>query len=580
MQDIYKPRAIKVMDPILDTESRKPFALICGGVETTERTFTTTTFSESSVQFAVPPPNPTTFVSRRFMLKMDVTLTIPCTNNSGGDSFCLNANKDAFRQYPLASIMKNLDVTINGSSVSINMNDVIKPLLLYHNNDRNLGGREMSLSPALRDQSQVYQALVNSTRNPLAGYYDGADYLGVLARGAFPFEVLANPQIADTTTGNAIIKATICEELFLSPLLFGGVRDEGFIGVQAIDINIVWDSNKNLMWSHAGDSIALGNISVEFSNPTMLFKYVTPPYNMSLPKSIQYSYNEIQRYPTNTGQNFDHLQSHEVQTNNIQINAIPRFLYIFVRRNDSDMNSSTPDAYFSIDQISLNWNNKNALLANASKQQLYDISRKNGVDLTWSEWSGEPMKTLNGDPDDGFISGVGSVLCLEFGTDIGLFEDEAPGIIGTYNIQIKMNVTNYSGETINNPRIYLITVIPGIFTIYDNSASKRIGVVTRQNVVGAKPSKYITYDTTKESLMSGGFKFKKAARYALRIAKKAAPIVPKKYRKAYKRGVSALRLLPGMKRKKKKDRRPKGVLAISGTSAVGGRKRRKRRKKK
>ena len=507
---MFKPELVKILDPIVNADQIKRFAVLQGGVETTERTFTSSTFSNSSTQFSVPPPNPATFVSRRFLLRQPVTITISGTTSDGSNIY--QTGYSAFRQSPLASIMQTLDVTLNGQSVSINMNDVIKPLLLYHNNERDLNEREMSMSPMLKDQSQQYSDLAganSSNRNPLEGYANsGPD--ASQPRGAFSYDSI---DVSDPD--NVVIQATLCEELYLSPLLFGGVRDEGFIGLQKIEINITWDNDLDKIWSHtAAPNELTYDIDVQLEQPSMLFKYVTPGLNFIMPPFIQYSYNEIQRYPTNFG-SLASLASTTVISNNIQLNSIPRFLYILVRESDSDFSFDSTDSYMSIEGIRINWNNQNALLSNASQQQLYDISRKNGVDLAFNEWSAVPSYTSVGSEVQA-ISGIGSVLCLEFGSDIGLREDEAAGMIGTYNLQVEADITNYSDHS-QNITFYLITIIPGIFSIYQNSASKRIGILSKNDVLDANMISGLGYYELRRGLMSGGFKWKKLKRLAGKV---------------------------------------------------------------
>ena len=511
-EDIFTPRFVKVWDPILDNKSKKIFPVIKGGVETTEREYSTTTYSNSSVTFNVIPPNQTTFVSRRFLLKCPVTVTInPSVSNTVENLW--QAGYIAFRQFPLHSVIKSIEIAINGQSTTLNINDFIKPLLLYHNNARDLNERNFSMTPALRDQSNAYDMLAPfsgtpAILNPLNQI--GDSIFDNHARGSFPVEV--TPGTAQTAT---VVTATLCEELLVSPLLFGGVEDQGFIGIQKIDINITWDSSllermisqTDYTVDDPASTYGVERIDVDIGQPSLLFRYVTPPIDMPIPRYIQYNYNQIQRYPKDFAEVTD-ADDHQYVSDNIQLNAIPRFLYIYLRDTNATRDFKTADSYMAIKKIQINWNNSNALLANATQFQLYDICRKNGVDLNWAEWSGLNMPYVPkvGDPID--VTGLGSVLCLEFGTDIGLREDECPGLIGTYNLQITITAANVRGENMT-PALYMVTIIPGVFTIYDNSASKRIGVISRNEVLRSATDNQLDYYDLQKNLMSGGGTLKK-----------------------------------------------------------------------
>ena len=85
------------------------------------------------------------------------------------------------------------------------------------------------------------------------------------------------------------------------------------------------------------------------------------------------------------------------------------------------------DSYLGIEKISINWNNRSGLLASTTKNSLYSLSRKNGCYMSWNQWSAENMYLSSG----GITTrqnGCGSIVCLEFGTDIGLLDVEAPKI--------------------------------------------------------------------------------------------------------------------------------------------------------
>ena len=164
MSDLFTPSTAAVYDPIIRVDEKATYPIIKGGLEVTERYYTTTDFSSTNCSFTVPPPNPTTFVSRRFKLYAPIKILLTGKligyeppNNLPDNGFPIIPHQHfALRQYPLASIMNTLGVTLNGTGLTLVVNEVIKPLLLYHNNDRNLEARELSTSPGMRDKASEY----------------------------------------------------------------------------------------------------------------------------------------------------------------------------------------------------------------------------------------------------------------------------------------------------------------------------------------------------------------------------------------------------------------------------------------
>jgi hypothetical protein len=271
-------KTLRVIDPIIDINQEKLYSILQGGSEVTYKTISSTSFSNSSCQFTAPPPSPSVVTDRNILIRMPVTLDFTGTAPQGQN--LLQSGYDAFRFMPISQILNVLTVMVNNNSVSINMADVIEPLLRYHNDcyDKEY---EYSMTPSEMDQSQNYYELSNTIRNPLAYYGDGPDCT-VTHRGGFVYDSFINEQ------NSAQIKATLCEPLFLSPMVFKGLK-AGFIGLQNFDATFNWVSDLSRMWSHdiTGGVNDL-QITVTLGQPQLLFKYVTPPQLMAIPRHIEY----------------------------------------------------------------------------------------------------------------------------------------------------------------------------------------------------------------------------------------------------------------------------------------------------
>lgn len=549
-----KENFVKVIDPILDIDDNKIFACLVGGSQTTNRVYSFQTFSNSSAQIAFTSPSPGTFISKKWLFKVPVRIEFTGDSNDPLRNL-LQSGEDSFRSYPIASSMSVLDIKINGESSNLNLADIIKPLLLYHNGKRNLGERELSMTPTARDQSQTYSELVGSIRNPLASFYD-SNQRDSMGRGAFPLTLFTN------TTTSAVVEATLEEELFLSPLSFGNSYEtDGFISVQDIEINITWESNlANKMWSHSSSSTStINTIQVTIQQPVLELKYVTPPMNMPIPRFISYSYNEIKRYVTTAGSVLPGNQA-LVISNNLQVGAIPRFVYIYVRKRNQDQTFTDTDSYASIENIKVDWDNQNALLSSSSPQQLYNMARKNGLDCNWTQFSGLPNYSYLGN-ETNQLNGIGSVLSVEFGTDIGLKPYQCPGLRNTFNLQIQVTFTNRHPTDTINFDLYLVTIIPGIFNVYDRSANKRVGIINPRNVMEAKRIPGINYQFLENRLMSGGSKFTKAMKLFAREGVKIGKILGKAYNPELSEMIDKIPVPYNKKGKSKK---------TQGRSLVGG----------
>ena len=550
-------KIVQTLDPVTRINSERAFAVLKGGDRVTYKPVCSTSYNNSTFQFSAPPPSPGTIVDRKILLKVPVTIDFVGT--SGGT--LLNENNDAFRSYPLSNAMNTLAVSINNTSVSINMSDVIQPLLRY-NTDSGLKDREYSTTPSMLDQHQKYNGLTDGNRNPLAPYNNSFRQ----TRGGFPYTVVSN------TATNAQITADLAELLYLSPLSFGKFDHSGFIGVQNMDFNITFNSDLgNRLWSHSNAAgSTLTTVTVTFGQPCLLFKYITPNVTEPIPRAAIYDYYSVNRYPTT--QTFSPPlaanASTTINSQNIQLQSIPRRLYIFARKANRTV--TDPDTFLSIENISVNWNNNSGLLSSAQKEDLYQISVANGCDMSWSQWSGGPVynATLGSQ-----VGTVGSVLALESGRDICLNPDECPGQLGTYQLQMSVGVKNANQtDALADVTLFVIVVSEGSFTIIDNNAISQIGIVTKKDVIESKNAPLIHYQDVQH--IYGGNFFSGLKNFASRIwdgIKKALPMVKKALPYVAQGLQTAEQLIPLLGLGEEEEEYIRQMMEQRGAGVVGGR---------
>jgi hypothetical protein len=406
----------------------KEYALLTGGNQVSWKPYTTTSVSSSSIQFSAPPPNPKIFVDRKLYLQLPVRITLNSAVPNANP--LLRTGYDAPRAFPVSSAMNTLTVNINNTAVSINMADVIQPLLRFNTNQQ-LKEHDYSLTPSCLDQFQEYLDGVGSIRNSLGQYGDSNDE-SVMGRGGF-----SQYNIVTNTAGQAIIDAVFTEPIFLSPFYFGAGNATAFIGVQTMDFNFTFIANAwTRMWSHAIGGInapgAITSGSVIFSGfvgpaltianapilPQLLFNYITPKELQTIPSAMQYSYFNIDRYPTDySSAALNPNTSIPMVSNNIQLQSIARRIYIFARNSNNILQSNCnyTDTFLQLSNLVVNWNNNSGLFSSAQPQDLYKMSVKNHCNLSWTQWNGAPVY-INGSLATK-AGTVGSLICIELGTD-------------------------------------------------------------------------------------------------------------------------------------------------------------------
>lgn len=443
----YQPlNPVLVRDPITDVYTTKDYAILKGGNQVTWKRYTTTSISNSSITWSCPPPSGNVFVDRKQYVLLPVRLIFTAPGGLLGP--VLNPGNDAPRAFPLNGSLETLQGAVNGQSFSIFISDMVHALTHYNTGIR-LHNKDYSLTPTYPDQTQSYADLASgNVRNPLGGYQNGIHECP-MQRGGFPFTIVQN------TTNQAVVDMVICEPLFLSPWFWGCGDTNGFYNVTTMDFNLTFLSNANRFWSHTplGASNTITNVQAVFSNftsvfatpfsysdnqPLMLFKYITPDETQVLSPNmpITYSYYDVQRYPLDFSSAVPSGSISPlglISSNNLQLNSIPRIMYVYARIRNQDLYTpgtgiTQTDTYLALENMNVTFANYTGLLSSCDKAQLYQISIKNGCCMNWTQWSGErendPASWLTPVAQYGTI---GSVMAVEFATDLGLPSDMCPG---------------------------------------------------------------------------------------------------------------------------------------------------------
>jgi hypothetical protein len=543
MVDVQQIKTIRVESETLNTEKPMYFTVMDGGAEYTPRIYTSTSYSGSQSQFTITPPNVNIFVDRHIYLKMTFFVTLQQYYTTSAPNTALryataaefqtylNSNLSGPRQFPISSIIDNITVTINNATVSGQLNDYIHEIMRVNNysKDRYL---ELGMSPSTPDCFQNYSDPLsgslglNRAPNGQFGIAAG-DYAG---RGSWQPEEITTITIGDNAAvGQARYEFT--EPLFISPLLYGAIYETGLLGINNIDINVNYNSNlSNFFWSGdftAGTAAGTGQIpTVTLSSqasgsslvaPNLLVTFITPHLLKPLPSSIPYSYNAIERYITSgsTSTPLAAGASATTATNSITLNVIPDLIIVCVKQRKSDQTFHSPNTYATISNISVNWNNRTGLLSSASGEQLYEMSRKNGLNISFPEFS----------------DFVGSPIIINPSMNFGGSDTEANGALGQWYLQMNVTYTNPTNERLGitgearNYDVYIITCTQGIFTIVNDRAIQSLGVLSRQSILDSKvdPNNKIGVEDIERVTVSGGSILSKIGS----MVKKALPIAQK-----------------------------------------------------
>jgi hypothetical protein len=516
-----QPIAIKAPQLDLDADAY-PFPVIISPKLSYYKQWNTSSYGNNNIHFTMPPNDSQTVIDRRMFIYVPFRVTFRATATVVGQSI-LTQGQDAPRQFPFNSCCSSAKLSLNGMSFTVEPAEIVHAFLT-HNNPEELEQGFHSMGFSYPDQSASYAPTVGAfgtNRNPLGGYGEVGSNHAQSPRGAGNWTVLANP--VSTAIGEvltAVVEFFTVEPLFfLHPLLAGMKEDKGLYSVNTMELNFQMLTQQQRIWSRVGSTdtafenslvisydIGRNITSLSQKEPLMFANYYTLNEQYNLPRNINlsYPYYAINILANSSAGLVAPLNQIQLTSNSIQLATIPKAVYIFVREQSSDLfqNPRACDFYLSLKNVSINFQNQNGILADASPQQLYAISRKNGCSQSWIQWGGDRAYVAT------FASQCtmrGGPLCLQFGQDIplqGEWQSPAQGNQSTF--QVKVTALNQSNRNINAV-LYVVPVYEGVFNLRENYGNTQINLLTEKDVKEAKKSRALVYDQTQHVTGAGFF---------------------------------------------------------------------------
>ena len=534
-------KTVLVRDSVIgDITADIDYAVKSGASQCTFQQFPSTSASNSALIFNVQVPSENTIIGRDMMINTGLTFRLGITGVPNGQVAWSYGATDAMHAFPLNSLFSTATAQINNTTVSINTQDVL-PALLRMNNSRELY-RFNSTTPSLPDQAYgLYSQAVGAFNNPLSEYANASYDVDQVPRGAFPISYTVvhnitaggtNASLVSTDAADTwviTISTVVSEPLILSPFIFGDpeYNQQGFLGINNMTFTLNIDSTCKRLFSSATaypTTIQRGSVAdangfkyqpqavgsilapVGGTSPQLLLKLLSSqPSDLIQSKNIV-TYMDFPRYLTTSAlaSPLAAGATTSLTSSNLQINQIPDLFIINIRKPMSSQTIKDADAFFKVNNISINLNNQSGLLSSATAYDLWRMSVKNGSTQSWAEFSGQAS---NNDAATGALTNVattGSLLIISPAYDLSLPDYLTCGSLGNYNFQFTVGVTNQFLTSIA-PELIVITANSGIFTTQQGVSSIYTGILTKEMVLDAKSKQQVSAMKSAEvKRMTGG----------------------------------------------------------------------------
>jgi hypothetical protein len=496
-----------IKDSRLMVSDKINYGVVKGGETITHQRQNAISNSNTSLVYNVQVPSLQTVIDRRVIFGAEFILKIEGTPANGVRLVELGS-KDGLASFPLQRMMSTMTTTINSSSISTNIPDVMPALLKLHDG-RSLA-KYNSMCPTMPDNYFDYSASAQgANNNPLASYtnagYDnsfqpnGAWY--PVAWGANPAALVSDPtSVANQPPVGGTTPAVLTwyvkyrsDEplLFLSPFTYSTESNtQGMYGVQNMNfqfqfgnIQRVWRSAAFLPDGSPAHAKTISLVSVDSSY--LDFVFINGHPSDLLPSKNVVPYIEYPRYISALQGSIAANSSGPINSQSLSLNVVPDKLVLFVRSRN-DVSTTVPDRFLPITNLSINFNNSSGIISTCPQTQLFEISAENGLCVSYQEFrgyaAGAPLNT--GLPTRVALCSAPVVLVL--GKDVQLVQDYiASGAIGNFNLQITGTAYNQSLSTVSNLEFVIICINSGILVIEQGVSSVYTGILTKEDVLKA-----------------------------------------------------------------------------------------------
>jgi len=457
----------------------------------------------------------------------------------------------ALAPFPNTQLVTSIQATFNNGTVTTQLNDTLDTQLrmcaLWANNSLRVAPCKMDryarVSESLGTLSSLvagYETTVDSSTVPNTGnasYWFTTSAGGEVAPGYIDGDVIYDNSgqphnrvdiapINGSITFTVYLKVRSVEPIWLSPLIFSDVMEEGTaitgIKTASLVINLRSPGAARFLRYNGLPGVSSTTIrsvgwasGFEQTNSSLQAVFLSAPLSLPKAPASVIPYIDVPRYPFSGTASVAQLSDvdyhnlsfhperylHTITSNVITFQQIPDLLAVSVRPLSDDYSfQGKCDPFeqgkwlFPIFRASITFNNRSGLLASATQEQLFHMSRRNGLrDVDWNMFRGWAISA--GDR----VQTVGSSLLLR-PTDWGLDDAMAPGLNGAWSFQITVQFyVTCSIKPLNpldplpaiTPEVVVMPYNSGFFVTREGESERVMGVLTQAEIVGAATAPYI-----------------------------------------------------------------------------------------
>lgn len=540
-------------------QKRAKYAVEKGAMSITSAKATTNSQTNSQHSYNLNVPSLTVILDRAIDIQSEIYLhlqvntaqnaTVPPAANppNAGEPVMLFGSNIACAGYPLHQLFSTISVTINDTTITNNVENILVELLRLTDSRANTISRTF---PSQLDKYKYTRSGIGAINSPISNFnltdaydqWDNGAYFDVFfcnqnrerlygagqytgAAGTIPY-IDGIPRIGPgtgTILAEAIydiyigIKTT--EKLVCSPFIWcNSMCDSaGLFGLKNIQFTITIKSDVSRCIRTLNDGVTLtGNrvlTSVNyhplggFNNSAIYAQFLTPTLSIRLPPKSICPYFHYQKTTTRIGDvaaattSIDKPEIQHITSGTYTLSQVPDMVMVYIK--PVSIPTTQGDFYLPITNISIVFDNYSGLLASHQPEHLFRMSLENGLKMDWNSWNGYAIAATNAlNTTDYRTLTTGGFLLLAFGKDIPLQEGLAPGIVGNFSFSAQLTYINRDNVVIPNCNLYMTFINSGFFETKDGM-SRLIGAPLNEAVALSAPMSVSNRDL--DRMVGGSF---------------------------------------------------------------------------
>jgi hypothetical protein len=453
--------------------------------------------------------------------EISFTVSFSANNGTAGAITLLNQGNWAPRCLPIESATSSSQVTINGSTVAINSQDVIYALMSF-NKTPEIATRDLpcSMLDTYTDLvgtqggapagAPAFASMVGSIQNQMLDYYSSV--YGMIPRVSdVKITALTNPQAAAAANQNYSVTFIVRQPIITGVTSLSHETSSGIMGCTVLQFQRTFTSNlaQRLVEVYVPANVNITNLTATVNGAsTLYYTLYSVPDDYVIEYPLWYpvtDYGTSSSIPAQTavasGANVT------ISSIPLQLDRVPRAVYVWVANPGSGKSITSSDAPgYQIQNLAVSAFGVGGQFSSCQPYQLYErFCGGAGCMKAFSETGA--ISTIVAAGGVGALTqtgAYGSVLRIDATDFSGIPWDQVSvGSAFQCNIQVQVTATNLSGAN-KTPSLFIQVIHDSMLSIQSPTSSQLFkAILTKESVKQIRDTK--PYEFVHDRMLGGNF---------------------------------------------------------------------------